>query len=60
MKIDKRLRHCVWRAGNSSYGHGTLVASVAGEKRKRMRLECRLPRDGSSRAPGSCTVGEDA
>lgn len=54
--VGPEERQCIWKASASSYGHGTLVAYARAKKRERMRLVCRLPLDGSPRAPGSCKV----
>ena len=50
------LQVCLWRATNRTYGHGTLVMSIGAPKSKRVRMRCRLPTDGSDRAPDSCQV----
>jgi hypothetical protein len=47
---------CLWRTTNRTYGHGTLAMSIGAPKRKRVRMQCRLPTDGSERAPDSCFV----
>jgi hypothetical protein len=47
---------CLWRTTNRTYGHGTLAMSIGAPKRKRVRMQCRLPIDGSDRAPDSCSV----
>jgi hypothetical protein len=47
---------CLWRATARTYGHGTLVMSIGAPKRKRVRMRCRLPTDGSDRTPDSCSV----
>ena len=51
-----QLRVCLWRASSHTWGHGTLVMSIDAPKRKKIRMECRLPTDGSRRAPDSCGV----
>jgi hypothetical protein len=45
---------CVWRTTSHTQGHGTLMAWIGALKRQKIRLGCRLPTDGSPRAPGSC------
>lgn len=50
----KLLYRCEWRAGNDARGYQVL-ASIAKTSR-RVLLLCSLPRDGSPRAEGSCTV----
>jgi hypothetical protein len=51
---------CVWRLTNRSFGHGTVATWIDAPKRKKIRLFCTLPTDGSRRQPGSCSasVGE--
>jgi len=50
------LQVCLWRATNRTYGHGTLAMIIGAPKYKRVRMRCRLPTDGSDRAPDSCSV----
>lgn len=47
---------CSWLGSNATYGHGTLAMSIGVPFRKKVRLLCTLPSDGSPRAPDSCTV----
>jgi hypothetical protein len=53
---SSELQVCLWRASARTYGHGTLVMSIGASKHKRVRMRCRLPTDGSDRAPDSCSV----
>ena len=50
------VRTCLWRATSRTQGHGMLAASIEAPRRKKLRLECRLPADGNPREPGSCEV----
>jgi hypothetical protein len=50
------IRVCLWRATSRTRGHGMLAATIEAPSRKKLRLECRLPADGSAREPGSCKV----
>ena len=45
---------CTWRTTSHTFGHGTLMVWIKAKKRKRIRLYCTLPADGSPRAPNSC------
>jgi len=45
---------CIWRTNSSVYGHGTVAASIRANLRKKVRLICILPTNGSARAEGSC------
>ncbi len=47
---------CVWRASNQTYGHGILAASIQASVRKKVRMSCVLPDDGSARDADSCAV----
>ena len=47
---------CLWRATSRTQGHALLAATIEAPQRKKLRLECRLPADGSARAPDSCRV----
>ena len=49
-------RVCLWRTTSHTWGHGTLVMSIGAPKRKKVRMECRLPSDGRRRASDSCRV----
>jgi hypothetical protein len=49
-------RTCLWRATSQTQGHAILAAGIAAPKRKKVRLECRLPADGSARRADSCKV----
>jgi hypothetical protein len=50
------IRTCLWRATSRTQGHGMLAATIEAPRRKKVRLECRLPVDGTPREPGSCEV----
>jgi len=50
------VRTCLWRATSRTQGHGMLAASIEAPQRKKLRLECLLPSDGTPREPGSCKV----
>jgi hypothetical protein len=50
------VRTCLWRATSRTHGHGMLAATIEAPRRKKVRLECRLPADGTAREPGSCEV----
>lgn len=50
------IRICLWRATSRTLGHGMLAATIEAPRRKKLRLECRLPADGTPREPGSCEV----
>ena len=50
------IRSCVWHATSRTEGHGMLAARIAAPKRKKVRLECRLPADGAPRSAESCRV----
>jgi hypothetical protein len=50
------IRTCLWRATSRTLGHGMLAATIEAPRRKKLRLECRLPADGSAREAGSCEV----
>ena len=45
---------CTWRTTSHTFGHGTLMVWIEAKKRKRIRLYCTLPADGSPRAFNSC------
>lgn len=49
-----RAQTCEWRADSHVYGHGMLAASRKELMRKKMRLRCEFPLDGSARGPGTC------
>lgn len=50
------VRTCLWRATSHTQGHAMLAATIDAPRRKKLRLECRLPADASPRAPDSCRV----
>jgi hypothetical protein len=50
---------CTWHSDRNVYGHTLLTASVALYARNKVRLECRVPDDGSARADGSCNVSKE-
>lgn len=56
-EVSATERSCFWRLGNQSRGFD-LVGAAVGSK-KRVRLTCRLPADGSPRAVGTCQAAED-
>jgi hypothetical protein len=45
---------CLWRTTSHTFGHGTLLVWIGAPKRKKIRLQCVLPSDGSPRQPDSC------
>jgi len=45
---------CLWRTTNHTFGQGTLVIWIGASKRKKIRLQCIVPTDGSARQPNSC------
>jgi hypothetical protein len=45
---------CLWRTTSHTFGQGTLVVWIGASKRKKIRLQCTLPTDGSPRQPDSC------
>ncbi|MEZ4214857.1 MAG: hypothetical protein R3E88_00135 [Myxococcota bacterium] len=47
---------CSWRTTSHTPGHGTLAASIAASPRKKIRLACRFPRDGSPSSSSPCTA----
>lgn len=47
---------CTWKATAGTCGHGTLAISIDAPFRKKVRMSCRLPKDGSVRAANSCSV----
>jgi hypothetical protein len=49
-------RTCLWRATSRTWGHGMLAATIEAPRRKKLRLECRLPADGGPRGADSCKV----
>ena len=53
-RSSEREQFCTWRTTSHTFGHGTLVVWIDARKRKRIRLHCVLPTDGSPRAPNSC------
>jgi len=54
--VGPGLRSCLWRATSRTLGHGMLAATIEAPQRKKLRLECLLPADGTARPPGSCKV----
>lgn len=48
--------HCLWRTTAATYGHGTLAMTIGAPFRKKVRLSCRLPVQGSPRGAKSCVV----
>jgi len=48
--------HCTWKTTAATYGHGTLAMSIGADLTKKVRMNCKLPGDGTDRAPDSCTV----
>lgn len=53
-RSTEKEQYCTWRTTNHTFGHGTLMVWIDAKKRKRIRLYCTLPTDGSPRAPNSC------
>lgn len=53
---------CTWLTTSRVYGQGTLAIWIDASKRKKIRLRCFLPKDGSDRQPDSCSarVGSSA
>lgn len=47
---------CTWLATNRVYGQGTLAVWIDVPKRKKIRLRCFLPKDGSERQPDTCSA----
>lgn len=47
---------CAWRLDDSQYGHGTVSAAVGARGNRRVRLDCRLPADGTPRAVEACVA----
>ncbi len=45
---------CTWRTTSRTFGHGSLAAWIDVSKSTKIRLQCALPKDGSTRAPNSC------
>jgi hypothetical protein len=45
---------CLWRTTSHTFGQGTLVVWIGAAKRKKIRLQCTVPTDGSARQPNSC------
>jgi len=45
---------CLWRTTSHTFGQGTLVVWIDAAKRKKIRLQCVVPTDGSARQPNSC------
>jgi hypothetical protein len=45
---------CLWRTTSHTFGQGTLVVWIGAAKRKKIRLQCVLPTDGTPRQPNSC------
>lgn len=45
---------CLWRTTSHTFGQGTLVVWIDASKRKKIRLQCTVPTDGSPRQPDSC------
>jgi hypothetical protein len=45
---------CLWRTTSHTFGQGTLVVWIGASKRKKIRLQCTVPSDGSAREPHSC------
>jgi hypothetical protein len=56
-EISATERRCSWRLSNKTRGFELVAAAVG--TRKRVRLTCGLPADGSERAFGSCQAEED-
>jgi hypothetical protein len=48
--------YCTWKTNAGTYGHGTLAMSIGASLRKKVRMGCMLPADGSPRAPDACSV----
>jgi len=55
-RSEERHYVCLWRASARTYGHGTLAMTIAADLSKKVRMTCRLPADGSPRAPESCSI----
>ena len=45
---------CLWRTTSHTFGQGTLAVWIGASKRKKIRLQCVVPTDGSPREPNSC------
>jgi len=56
LPVAPGVRSCVWRATSRTLGHALLAATIEAPRRKKVRLECLLPADGSPRAADSCEV----
>jgi hypothetical protein len=56
-EISATERRCSWRLSNRTRGFELVAAAVG--TRKRVRLTCGLPADGSDRTLGSCRAAED-
>jgi hypothetical protein len=54
LQSDGAEQACLWRTDDQTFGHGTLAAWLEVSKSKKIRFHCRLPFDGSPRAPASC------
>lgn len=54
LQVDGAEQSCLWRTDDQTFGHGTLVVWIDAPKSKKIRFRCRLPLDGSPRAPASC------
>ena len=47
---------CLWRTARRTWGHGTLATSIQAPYRKKVRMRCTVPSDGSRRLENSCLV----
>lgn len=56
LEIEPGLQSCLWRATSRTFGHGMLAATIEAPRRKKLRLECRLPTDDTPREANSCSV----
>jgi hypothetical protein len=52
--MSPREQVCIWQTTSRTQGHGTLMVWIGAAPRKKIRLRCVLPSDGSPRAPDSC------
>jgi len=48
--------HCLWRADDQTFGHGTLAVWIDVPLSKKIRLRCVFPSDGSFRDLESCAA----
>lgn len=52
--LSESVFFCIWKTHSGTYGHGTLAVGIDASFRKKVRLRCIRPADGSPRKPDSC------